>query len=113
MCTVVSPHPSPGLTPEQFIVGPWSRTSVFIALLTEILLPVACFPAYVLSQIFFKPTNHGKNNIANEYGKNKDLTAIRMFVDDQFESVAMINVSSRQEKPSDNFPRFPTFSSEN
>ena len=45
MCTVVSPHPSPGLTPEQFIVGPWSRTSVFIALLTEIWLPVACFPA--------------------------------------------------------------------
>ena len=38
---VVSPHPSPDLTPEQFIVGPWSRTSVFIALLTEIWLLLA------------------------------------------------------------------------
>ena len=48
-----------------------------------------------------------------DMAKNKELTANRMFVDDQVESVAMINVSSRQEKPSDNFPWFPTFSSEN
>ena len=52
---VVSPHPSPDLTPEQFIVGPWSRTSVFIALLTEIrlLLAVCCmsFPSVDFLQI--------------------------------------------------------------